>query len=370
MDDSAAAETGALVPSDDRAGRAPSAARRGGGLATVLALLAVALAAAALWRAWTHGNEDGATRARDADLAARVEGVAATGEQLKRDVAALRGRLGDADGVNRGLREEVLALDERSRHLEDAVANLGQQRIGGRDALAMNEAEYLLRMADERLSLFHDAQGALTAYRLADGALAAAEDPSLTSVRRTISAEMQALAAARPLDTQATIVALERLRGDLAHLPARTEASRAPDAAAETSRLRQLLANFVRIRHDDAQAAGAPDRGLARSLVALDLRGAEAALLARDPEAYAAALARARTGIDTAFDPQAQAVRDAQSRLARLASTPLAPPLPELGSALRELRNLRATRALAPPAPPAESAAPAPSPSAAGDAGA
>jgi uroporphyrin-3 C-methyltransferase len=256
----------------------------------------------------------------------------------------VRARLADTDTVNRGVREELLALGERSRHLEDAVANLAEQRLTGRDALALNEAEFLLQLAEERLDLFHDAQAALAAYQLADSALAAAEDPVFAGVRQTIGAEKQALEAARPLDTNATLGALERVRANLATMPPKK--SRTTEAATP-SRFEALLQQFVRISSDDTAARR--DVELTRTLAAIDLRAAEAALLARDPSAYTAAISRARTSIAGAFDADAKAVQDDLAELDRLGSAPLAPALPELGSALRELRNLRATRALAQP---------------------
>ena len=62
----------------------------------------------------------------------------ARNDQRKHDIDAMRARLADADTVNKGVREEMLALGERSRHLEDAVANLAEQHLTGRDALALN----------------------------------------------------------------------------------------------------------------------------------------------------------------------------------------------------------------------------------------
>src|SRR5262249_32936369 len=157
--------------------------------------------------------------------------------------------------------------------------------------------------AEERLALFHDAQAALSAYQLADSALAAAEDPVFAGVRQTISAEKQALEAAHPLDTNATVGALERVRTNLATLPPKKSHA----AEATPSRFEALLQQFVRISSDDAPERR--DVELTRTLAAIDLRAAEAALLARDPSSYAAAIARARTSIAGAFDGDAQAVK-------------------------------------------------------------
>jgi len=346
-------------PAPRPARRAPS--RRTGGLATLAAVAALVVALVALWRVWTleHGRaaEDGA---RIAALAVEVDSLSRLLEQRKRDYEALRARVADADDVNKGVREELLALGERSRHLEDAVANLSEQRLTGRDALALNEAEFLLQQAQERLALFQDAPAAVSAYRLADSALAAAEDPVFASVRRTISAEREALEAARPADTHALLDALGRSRAALAALPTRPAA--AEPAPATPSRWQSFIGQFVRIRHDDgggAEVVATREPGMARSLAALDLREAEAAVLARDADGYAAALARARAAVAASFDADAAQTRAWLAELDRLAGAPLATQLPELGTALKELRNLRTTRAIAAPTVPS-AAAPAP----------
>lgn len=333
------------VRSDTASGRS--------GTAWFVALLALVVAGVALWRAYAveHGQAEAQAGIRN-ELSARVDELARGNDQRKHDLESMRMRLADADGVNKAVREEMLALGERSRHLEDAVANLAEQRLSGRDALALNEAEFVLQQAQERLALFQDAPAAIAAYKLADSALAAAEDPVFSSVRQTIGAELHALEASKPVETQAAIVALERVRAALPGLPSAhaTLAETAP-----TSRWQGFLAQFVRISHnDDAAVNAVQDIGLTRSLAALDLRAAEAALFARDAEACKAALARARAGIVAGFDAQSAAVRDVLVQVDRVASQPLAPPLPELGSALKELRNLRATRALARPSAAAQ----------------
>ncbi len=148
---------------------------------------------------------------------------------------AMRSRVADTDSVNKSVREELLALGERSRHLEDAVANLAEQRLTGRDALALNEAEFLLQLARRAARAVPRRAGGARGLPLADSALAAAEDPVFAGVRQTISAERQALEAARPLDTNATLGALDRVRANLATLPPKKSADRPP------SRRRRVL---------------------------------------------------------------------------------------------------------------------------------
>ncbi len=329
----------------------PGVRRRGGALALLVALLALAVAGYALWREMTRERIGAsAASAVRASLGDRLDQLAATQAKLNRDLATQRARMNDADSVNNSVHEELLSLTDRSRHLEDAIGNLAEQRLSGRDAMASNEAEFLLQLGAERLALFHDASTALAAYRLADSALASAEDPVFASVRQTIDAEIQLLMQAKPLQTQATLDALERVRAMLRDLPLKAHAVAAP-VAADQSRLMQLLHQFVRIGHEPAVATDQRDAVLARDFATIDLRAAEAALLARDPQAWNAALGRVRAELSSAFDPGSAKVGTALAEVDRLARTPLSPALPELGSALKELRNLRATHALSRGAP-------------------
>lgn len=330
----------------------PARHARRGALGWLIGVLALGGAAYAVWQVGRleHALSDSRSSGLDR-VEARLQPLAQSIDQLRRDIEAIRARVADGDGVNRSLREEVLGLGERSRNLEDAVANLADQRLSSRDAIALNEAEYLLLIARQRLELFHDAPGALTAYRLADGALAAAENPLYASTRQTIAAEIEALAAARPADTQTVLGTLEQVRTAVATWPVRSIETR--DAPAADSRFARLFGAFVRVSRDGMPSQDSRDPGLLRSLVAIDLRSAEAAVLARDEAAYRRALNSAQAGIRLAFDPGDASVGSGLDQLDQLAATPLAPALPELGTALRELRNLRATRALSQPAVPA-----------------
>jgi len=339
------------VRSASERSRAPEVRRsNSSGIAWLIALIALAAAAFALWRVYVveHAQSTAQAAARS-ELAARLDELSRSADQRKHDLDGLRARQLDADGVNKSVREELLALGERSRHLEDAVANLAEQRLSGRDALAMNEAEFLLQQAQERLALFNDAQAAISAYKLADSALAAAEDPVFASVRQTIGAEQQALEASKPLETGAALAALERLRAGLPALA--TQQAAAAQSQPSSSRWQDFLAQFVRVSHSADLGANAPhDVELTRTLTAIDIRAAEAALLARDFDGYTAALARVRSGLVAAFDPASAATKGALAEVDRLAEVPRAAALPDLGSALKELRNLRATRALSLPA--------------------
>lgn len=349
METESAAKLPAPAESGNKSAAKASTKERHGHGALILIIVLIALGLLGWWY-WDRQTREKES-VREDRVAEQITALSSANEQLRRDIDALRTRSSDAESMNRGIREEVLAFSERSRALEDAVANLADQRLSNRDAMALNEAEFILQLAGERLALFRDASGAMAAYRLADSALAAAEDPLFSAVRQTISAEVQALQAAQPMQTRATLNALADLRARIVSLPLKTTPSDEPTALKpERSRFREILDQFVRVSHDDAGPAfELRNEELLRTLIAVDLRAAETYLFARDQEDFSAALARARAGMLAALDPSAPAVSDALATLDMIATKPLAPALPELGTALEELRNLRTTRALSQP---------------------
>jgi uroporphyrin-3 C-methyltransferase len=322
--------------------------RRRAPLVIVLVLL-VAVAAAAAW--WHFAPPR-------VDMAAQVGALQAQVENLERGIARMRGnadtfraRLDDGDKVDASVRQQLLALGQRVQLAEDAVANLADRRLAGHDALALDEAELLLNLGGERYTLFHDATASIAAYRLADAALAEVDDAAFSTVRQSIAGEIAALNDLHAADPQALVMRLSRLR---ALVPELTRAGILPPPAqppADESWLARLLGTFVRVSHDtdtvQVQSA-VRDVSLARDLVALDLRAAQAAALARDDAGLRAALVEAHAQIAASFDTQAAQTTTVLKELDALAQAQLAPPAPGvLGTALRELRNLRATHALA-----------------------
>lgn len=352
-----------IAASPESEPQAAPAPRRRRGIVVIAVALAVAVVIAVLaWQAWSGLQESRHAQDDRAQLEARVDALARAAERARQDVDALRARLDDAAKVNAALREQLLALSDRARLVEDAVANLADKRLSGHDAMQLNEAEMLLALGAERYTLFHDAPAAIEAYRLADSALASVEDAAFSTVRQSISAEAQAFAAAGSADGAPALAALASLRADADRLPAAARGLGSAAADAGDSRWERALARFVRIhRADEAAPAQRHEAALARQLFQLDLRDAEAALLARDEPRFRAALADARALLEQDFDAAATEVESARATLAGLAGLALAPPPPAiLGAALKELRNLRATHALraTPAAHPAAAAKP------------
>ena len=333
---------------DESASTAPKTPRRRAPL-VVLVLLLIAAAAAAAW--WHFAPPRADTAAQIAALQGQVENLEHGIARMRGNADAFRARLDDGDKVDASVRQQLLALGQRVQLSEDAVANLADRRLAGHDALALDEAELLLTLGDERYSLFNDAPATIAAYRLADAALAEVDDAAFSTVRQSIAGEIVALNDLHAADPQALVLRLSRLRTLAPELERVGRLPPPAPAAADASMFARLLGAFVRVSHDTGTAqsqTAVRDVSLARDLVAIDLRAAQAAALARNDAGFRAAVAEARAQTAAAFDAQAPQTAAVLKELDVLAQAQLAPPAPAvLGTALRELRNLRATHALA-----------------------
>jgi uroporphyrin-III C-methyltransferase len=316
----------------------------------LVALVLIGIIGYVLWQSHVHApapiDLGGEVQQLRTDATTQARGI----DQTHRDITTLRSRLDDADKVNSSLREQVLALSERARLAEDALANLADKRLSGHDAMLLDEGEMLLALGAERYSLFRDPASTIAAYRHADEALSQVDDATFSTVRQSISADIETLDKLGGADTNVTLAKIAELRSSTANLPVLQPIASEPE---HDSRWWQVFGQFVRVRHgDDAQALVARHAGgLARELINLDLREAEAALLARDESRYRNALSAAHGELAAAFDRNDANVVAAIATIEGLSKAVLAPSQPEvLGSALKELRNLRATHALRAPA--------------------
>jgi uroporphyrin-III C-methyltransferase len=339
---------------------------RGGGslaLAMLLSLIAVGAAGYVGWQQWVQTQAAHTAVLTTMDLQTRVGALETTLIGVSGERTSLNQRLNDAAAVNRSLREELLGQAGRTRNLEDAVAKLAEKSLSGQDAMLLDETDSLLRMASERYTLFHDAQGAATAYALADQTLAAVNDGAFSSVRQEIDAERDALLKSQPANQAIALQELTALRGTLPTLPLKSLDNPNPTQTPDVwTRIRQAVAGVFSVQRDSGAPLAVADARFARELAALDLAQAQAALLASDNTAYAAALQRVDLSLSTQFDNGAPAVQQARSTLKQLAAAlPTGAPV-QLGAALAELRNLRAVHALT-PAP--DAAVPTPSATAA-----
>ena len=252
MSENAATDSLAALPppADPTPSRVPPPPRRSvGGFAWLLLILIIAAGGYGYWRLQgiEQGHEENVqTEASAAQkLRDEVDALRRSADASKREAEALRSRLDDTAKVNESLRGQVLGLSERARLSEDAIANLADKRLSGHDAILLNEAELMLVLAQERYVLFADPAPSVAAYKLADAALAQANDAAFASVRQSIAAEIAALNALEAANPSSQGSSLAQLRESLVALPT----ARHDDAANEadkSSRFSRVFGQFIR----------------------------------------------------------------------------------------------------------------------------
>lgn len=293
-------------------------------------------------------------------MEARLHALERALEHVRQNQQLLSQRQEANAATNQVLREELLGMGERAGLLEEAVARLAQTRVGGESILRLNEAEFLLSMGAERLSLYADAGAALQAFQLAEGALASLDDPALATLRQTLTQELLQLRATPPDPRPQLRAELSELSRQLTQLPG----PHTPPAPAPDSRLRRLLAQLITVRRVEQGEAvlGPAQRQAALAAIALQLERAQAALARPDPTEFRTALAQAHEAGERLFaaeDPRVQAWLE---RLETLSRAELLPQVPALGATLRELRTLRGARSAAGLSLPSPALPPAPQP--------
>jgi len=172
----------------------------------VLMLGLFALAAYAGWLSWAQQQN---TAAELAVLRDRVD-------QAQNNAAALSAKEAE-------LLAQAKALNEQSAQLQEQVAHntdrLGKLPGAERQDWLLAEAEYLLRMANQRLQLERDWDGALSMLQAADNVLTETRNPRLNPVRATLAKEMLALRTAPAIDLTGAVLRVQALQEQITQLP-------------------------------------------------------------------------------------------------------------------------------------------------------
>ncbi|MBR2514374.1 MAG: uroporphyrinogen-III C-methyltransferase [Halomonas sp.] len=327
---------------------------KSGVLAIVLVIiLAVALVLVA-WQGWqrldsqqqridalTQQTEDSASQQAVSDLESRIEsGEAERSQTLESTLSELRSELDT-------YRSDV---DET---LDQVLAQLSQeQETDERDWLHA-EAAYLLRLANQRLQLEGDVDGAAALLNTADARLVDADNPALTSVRREIANELAALDAVPRVDRTGIYLALNAQQERIAGLRLSQEVEeRAVTSSIEqppSGTFQRQLARFgaelkdlVVIRHHDEalETLITPEQETyLRQSLRLVLEQSQLALLKEEQELYEASLDKALGLLNGYYDTGRDETQSVINRLQELKQTEVKPELPDISASQQALAN-------------------------------
>ncbi len=325
---------------------------KGSGLAVALVLiLAIALALVA-WQGWQRLDNQ---QQRIDELAQQAEGSAS-----QQAVSDLESRLDSGEAE----REEAIQStmgelrDEFDNYRSDVDETLGQvldqlsqeQDTDEREWLHA-EAAYLLRLANQRLQLEGDVEGAAALLRTADARLVDADNPALTTVRSEIASELAALDAVPQIDRTGIYLALnaqqERISGlrlsqEIEEQAVTSGIEQPPTGTfqRQLARFGQELKDLVVIRHHDEalEALITPEQeSYLRQSLRLVLEQSQLALLNEEQELYEASIDKAIELLNGYYDTSREEAQSVITRLQELKQAQVKPELPDISASQQEL---------------------------------
>ncbi len=343
----------------------PVPARGGGGAIAWLALLLVlGLAAASVWQLLEQQKREALLAQRLASL----ESSAGHGDEARREIRDLDRQLREIETrwqaelrAERDSLEQELALQSRRQResLQEFEASLAQQRAelarfsaNDRDSWLLAEAEYLLRLANQRLVMAGDAGSALALISSADNILKELDDPDLYPARQAVAEDLAAVRAVPRLDIEGTYVAISALirQADelvIFEMPEQEVQQEAVPDDSWQGRLVQgyeaglnKLSNYLVIRRRDVPVEALMDpqwEGLVRQNLRMLLEQAQVALLSGNQALYEASLERAGYWVAEFFESDGAAAQALVSEIDRLRSRQVSVRLPDLTGALQAL---------------------------------
>ncbi|MEH6608609.1 MAG: uroporphyrinogen-III C-methyltransferase [Halioglobus sp.] len=347
---------------------APSGRRGGGFIAWLALLLGVGLAAGAVFAVQQ-------AQQREAKLIERVAGLesVAAGEQanLNEIGQRLQGELGQgisALEAQLGTDVQVLATmaEAQAGVLVQLEAQLLEQRTeiarfsaADREDWLLAEAEYLLRLANQRLIMTGDVEAARALLSSADAVLLQLDDVGLHGARAAVAADLAALRAVPQRDVEGIYLRLAALAdqaGGLVIFELPDVEAQPGDIPAEDwqGRLQQgyesallKLSDYIIIRRRDAPMQALMDpqwEGLVRQNLRMLLEQAQVALLSGNQLLYSESLKRAEHWVGEFLESDEAAARAIARELAGLKSQVIEVQLPDISRSLRAVDDAMASR--------------------------
>lgn len=282
-------------------------------------------------------------------------GVDRLNAQLEsRDVSDRLGALNNRIGQ---LSSEMSRLDVQKRRLdtlEEAVQASHDLVNRGQREWVIAEVDYLIRIANQRLRLMRDYNGAIAALQSADHRLHELADPSLMPVREVLADDIQTLKDFERPDLIGIALRLDRLISHLRPLPLDVPALEGepepvkeetpegePGLKGMLSAAWDKLSERVTVRRYEEGVAALPDQEgelMMNQLLRLRLEAARVNVLRQDDRDYHQQLQSALDMLKQYY--QEEQALELKTELEDLNSINLRPDLPDITLSLKRLQRL------------------------------
>jgi uroporphyrin-3 C-methyltransferase len=276
--------------------------------------------------------------------------------QLQQHQTVARSNTQAIDQLTQANQKLMAQLNTLSQNMSHHAQQLAQLSGGNRNDWLLSEAEYLLRLANQRLNLEHDIAGAELILKAADGVLKEIDDPALLPARVAVAEELLSLQSLANTDLQGAQARLRALMKMIPSLPERHQSkagksaiesdSPVPDSAQTMVSNAQSLWDQILDELKKAVVIQRLDQSVTpllppeqkyylRHNLRLMYEQSALALVERDDESYQGSLNQAEAWLNDYFstsDPQVKAQLDT---VLDLKNIQLALALPDISQSLR-----------------------------------
>lgn len=288
----------------------------------------------------------------------QIQTLQQNNQQLMQQVDTLQRALNTLQSDQSQAQRLQSDTDQRqTRQIDHNALTLAQVGGNSRTDWLLAEAEYLLRLANQRLTMERDAKGAEAILKAADKVLAESDDPGLYTIRQMLANELLSLQNLMSVDREGIFLRLDSLINMLDTLEQQAflrepveggenlfasalvpEISDTPLWKELWSELKQLI--VIRRLDTPAEPLLPPEQSHYLKLnLRMMLEQAELALLEKNQTRYQHSLAQAQRWLSQYFSEQSPQTQSMQNLLQELSTQSIAPELPDISGSLKLLKD-------------------------------
>lgn len=263
------------------------------------------------------------------------------------------------------LNARIDSIDKQQQILESSLKGLTaqtQQQPQNSDDWTLAEIAYLLTIANHRVLLVQDIDGALTALKVADERLRRLNNPSLLQVRTQLTKDINNLRLVKQPDMTGLAIQLAEYAANIENLPLLKSApfsqnnQKDSTESANTEHLKNTqtwravfhsiaveITKLAKIRYNDeaeTQFLSPTQAALIVQNLRLVLESARFSVLRRDKENFVLSLKAVEKMLKTYYDLKDSAVKILLMDLKAMQAIDLKPELPNILGSLQILRRL------------------------------
>lgn len=268
-------------------------------------------------------------------------------ETVQQQISILQTGLSEEQQLRQSLDEHQQAVDAT---LDTITARLGRTSLTWRLA----EIEYLLMIANHRLSLADDVDTAITIFDIADNRLADLANPRLLGVRQAVADELLALRSLEQTDITGIVLSLSSILNEVERLPLieqqrvavgeKVETRTMPDTWRELPRvIWNNIKSLVTVRYHEKPIEPLlppKETWYLRQSLRLKLEQARLAALREETVLFRQYLTEADRWIEEFYQIDATTVVAMRATMAKMMKMELRQTLPDVTESLQRLRKV------------------------------